>query len=150
MQAFISYSHKDASMVQNFHKHLKASMKPIGVNLWIDEEIRPGDLWDNKIKDALVKAQIFIFCVSIDFLMSKYINQVEIVEARKKHNAGDALIIPVLMRPCAYDSADFIKDLQALPKGAKPVTSWRPYDTAYDASARSIAALVKDRMGTLP
>lgn len=147
MHGFISYSHRDATMVRTFKDHLKVGMQPLGVDLWIDEEIRPGDVWDDKIKDALDRANLFIFCISIHFLTSPYINKVELKHARAKHDRGDALVLPVIFKDCLYEAVDFIRNLQALPKGARPITQCRPYDKAYAATVRDIVHTVQERMG---
>jgi hypothetical protein len=146
LQGFVSYSHKDADMVLPFYGHLKVTTQPCGVHFWIDEEIRVGDLWDGKIREALAKAQVFIFCVSINFINSRYIQQVELKDARDKHNRGEAIIIPVLMKDCPFEAVEFLKELQILPKGAKPITSKRPYDKGYTETARAIAKLLQERM----
>lgn len=148
MQGFVSYSHRDANLVLPFYEHLKAATKPCGIDFWIDEEIRAGDLWDGKIKAALAKTQVFIFCVSINFINSRYIQQIELKDAREKHDRGEALIIPVLMKDCPFEAVEFLKELQILPKGAKPITSKRPYDKGYTETARAIAALLMERMVT--
>lgn len=148
MQGFVSYSHRDAEMVLSFVEHLEAATRTCGVNFWIDEQIRAGDLWDGKIKAALANTQVFIFCVSIGFINSRYIQQVELKDARDKHERGEAIVIPVLMKHCPFEAIEFLKELQILPKGAKPITSIRPYDKAFDETARAIAALLQERMVT--
>lgn len=146
MQGFVSYSHQDADMVLPFYEHLKVATKPCGVDFWIDEEIRAGDVWDQKIKTALTKTQVFVFCVSIGFINSRYIQQVELKDARAKHDRGEALIIPVLMKDCPFEAVEFLKELQVLPKGAKPITSKRPYAKGYAETARAIAKLLNERL----
>jgi hypothetical protein len=148
MQGFISYAHVDAAMVGGLRQHLNVVCAALGITLWIDEEIRPGDLWDGKIKRALSEAHIFIFCVSPGFLNSRYIAQVELVAAREKHDAGEALIIPILLKACPFEYVEFLKELQALPKGARPITGWKPYDNGYANAARGIGELLKERLAT--
>jgi TIR domain len=133
-------------MVSGFRKHLNVVCESLGIKIWIDEEIRPGDLWDGKIKHALSEAQVFIFCVSPSFLNSRYIAQVEVVEARKKHDVGEALIIPILLKHCPFEYVEFLKELQALPKGARPITGWKPYDKGYQDAARGIGRLLEERL----
>jgi hypothetical protein len=109
LNGFISYSPKDADLVLPFAAHLKVATAPLGVKFWIDEEIRAGDLWEHKIKAALATTQVFIFCVSIHFINSRYIQQVELKDAREKHDRCDAIIIPVLMRDCPFEAVEFLK-----------------------------------------
>jgi hypothetical protein len=148
MQGFISYAHVDAKMVSDFRKHLNVISDTLKIKLWIDEEIRPGDIWDGTIKRALGRAQVFVFCVSPSFLNSRYIGTVELVEARKKHDRGEAIIIPVMLKECPYEYVAFLKELQAVPAGGKAITKWRPYDSGYVDAARRIGSLLKERRAT--
>ena len=55
----------------------------------------------------------------------------------QRHDAGDARVILVILRPVDWRSAPFAK-LQALPKDAKPVTSWPDRDEAFTDVALGI------------
>lgn len=56
MQGFISYSHLDTERVEKLRKQLHPVTRVLGIDLWIDERIRAGEVWDRKIKDALDRA----------------------------------------------------------------------------------------------
>jgi hypothetical protein len=59
--------------------------------------------------------------------------------------AGQARIIPILLRPVDWEGAPF-SHLQTLPKGKKPVTGrgWRNQDEAFANIARDIRKAVKE------
>ena len=61
--------------------------------------------------------------------------QLSVLNAMERHEAGDARVIPVILRACDWQSAPFGK-LQALPKDAKPVTSWGNQDEAFTDIAK--------------
>ena len=63
--------------------------------------------------------------------------------ALERHDAGDARVIPVILRSVDWRGAPFAK-LQALPKDGKPVTSWSDEDEAFTDVARGIRAAVED------
>lgn len=44
--------------------------------------------------------------------------------------AGEACVIPIILRPCYWKDEPFAK-LQALPKNAKPITTWSDRDEAF-------------------
>lgn len=48
----------------------------------------------------------------------------------KRHEAGDAHVVPIIIRPCDRKSAPFGR-LNALPTDAKPVTKWTDLDDAF-------------------
>lgn len=50
--------------------------------------------------------------------------------AMKRHEEGSARVIPVIFRPCDWQSSPFGK-LQALPRDGKPVTKWADRDEAF-------------------
>ena len=64
------------------------------------------------------------------FLASDYCYDIEVKRAMERHEAGEARVIPVILRACDWHSAPFGK-LQAFPKDAKPVKQWPDQDVAF-------------------
>jgi hypothetical protein len=60
-----------------------------------------------------------------------------------RHAAGEARVIPVILRPVDWHSAPF-GTLQALPKDGHPVTSWSNRDEALLDVARGIRAVAEE------
>src|ERR1700686_2892711 len=63
-------------------------------------------------------------------------------EAVKRHERGEAYVIPVILSPVHWQETPF-GQLQALPKNAKPLTSWRNRDEAIFNVADGIREAVK-------
>ena len=61
--------------------------------------------------------------------------------ALERHNAGEARVIPVILRPVAWHGAPF--GHCALPANAKPITSWTNRDEAYANVAQGLRRLLK-------
>jgi hypothetical protein len=136
---FFSYSHVDEALRDELAKHLSI-LKHNGVIAdWHDRQILPGDEWDGVIKDNLNSAQIILLLISADFIASRYCNEVEIARAMERHEARDACVIPVILRPCDWRDGPFGK-LQALPKNGNAVTSnkWHTFDEAFTDIAEGI------------
>lgn len=146
MQGFISYSHLDADRVEQLRRHLHPVTRVLGINFWIDENIQAGEAWDRKIKEALSKAKLFLFCVSSDLLFSNYIDKVELKEARAKYDRGEALMVPVILRDCTWEWVEAFAELQAVPKRGRAIQLWRPQDTGYADAARRIGTMLKDHL----
>ena len=53
---FVSYAHKDASLV---YPEL-VTLKNLGYNVWYDEGIDPGGMWPEEIANAINHCAIFI------------------------------------------------------------------------------------------
>ena len=62
----------------------------------------------------------------------------------ERHEAGEALVIPVILRPVDWTGAPFGK-LQALPRDGKPVSTWSNQDEAFADVARGIRNAIEER-----
>jgi transcription elongation GreA/GreB family factor len=60
-------------------------------------------------------------------------------------NAGEACVLPIIMRPVHWEDAPFSK-LQVLPMDGKPVTRWIDRDEAFLDIAREIRKTVKTQL----
>lgn len=97
---------------------------------WHDRQIGAGENWAQAIEDNLKSAEIILLLVSPDFLHSEFCNEVELRRAMERHAAGEACVIPIILRPCYWQDEAFAA-LQALPKNAEPITSWSDQDKAF-------------------
>jgi TIR domain-containing protein len=86
-------------------------------------------------------AKIILFFVSPHFIESRYINDVEVAEALKRHKAGEATVIPVILRPCPWQ--ELFGHLQAVPKDGRPITKWENQDEACLDVANRIVEVVR-------
>ena len=59
-----------------------------------------------------------------------------------RHKAGEARVIPIILRAVDWHIAPFGK-LQALPKDGRAVTSWSNRDEAFEDIARGIRAVAE-------
>ena len=100
------------------------------IDAWNDREIFPGQEWNSQIKKELDEADIILFLVSSDFIASDFIHDTEIATAIKKQQAGETIIVPIIIRPCDFQSLP-LKNYQALPQGAKAISIWENQDSAW-------------------
>lgn len=68
---------------------------------------------------------------------------IELKRAMERHETGESQVIPITLRDCDWHSP--FGKLQALPKNAKPVTSWANEDEAFADIARGIRAAVQEQ-----
>ena len=61
----------------------------------------------------------------------------------QRHEEKDVRVIPVILRPCDWSDAPFGK-LQALPKNAKPITTWSNIDEAWLDVAQSVRLVCQE------
>jgi hypothetical protein len=134
---FYSYSHKDEALRDELATHLSLLRRQGVISGWHDRRIAAGTEWAGQIDQHLEAADVILLLVSADFLASDYCYDKEMKRALERHGAGTARVIPVILRPCDWQSAPFWK-LQALPKDGKPVTTWGNRDEAFTDIARCI------------
>ncbi len=147
LEIFYSYSHKDEKLKEQLETHLAALKHQGLITGWHDRMIEAGEEWAGKIDDHLSTARIILLLVSADFLASDYCYSVEVKQAIKRHEAGSARVIPVILKPCNWDGTPFGK-LQALPKDGKPVTRWANRDEAFTDIVLGIKATVAHKITT--
>ena len=134
---FFSYSRKDEQLRDELATHLSLLIREGIISEWYDQQILAGEEWANEINKNLDRARIILLLVSADFLASDYCYGKEMMRAMKRHEEGSAIVIPVIFRPCDWQSSPFGK-LQALPRDGKPVTTWADRDEAFFNIAKGI------------
>jgi hypothetical protein len=147
IEVFFSYSHQDEKLRDELAKHLSILERQGIISSWHDRQIPAGIEWAGEIDEHLNTARIILLLISSDFLASNYCYSIEMERAIKRHETGEAQVIPVILRPVDWQGAPFEK-LQALPKNARPVTSWTNQDEAFADVTRGIRKAV-DGFGPL-
>ncbi len=137
IEIFVSYSHGDERLQNELMKHLSILKLQKRITSWHDRQIVPGDEWAQEINTHLNTANIILLLISPNFMASDYCYGIEVKRAMERHEAGEARVIPVLLRPVYWKGAPFGK-LQALPKNAKPVISWQNREEAFFDIAEGI------------
>lgn len=142
---FYSYSHKDEKLREELEAHLAALRRSGVIREWHDRKIIAGQDWDKEISKYLESARLILFLISADFISSSYISHIEVKRALERQSAGDAAIIPVILRPVIWRIVPEFSRLQALPDGARPVTEWPSHDLAFVSICEGILAVVLSR-----
>src|SRR5437879_5129309 len=130
LKLFYSYAHKDERWRKKIETHLIMLQRQGYIVSWHDRNITAGATWANEIDTHLTTADIILLLISPDFLASKYCYSVEMISAMERHYAGEARVIPIILRPTHWKGAPF-EQLQALPSNAQPVRRWQDRDEAF-------------------
>ena len=143
VEIFFSYSHEDEELRDKLAKHLKLMQRQGVINAWHDRKIMPGTEWKNQIDTHLDAAQVILLLISTNFIASDYCYDLEMKRAMERHQVGEAMVIPIILRPVEnWQNSPFGK-LQALPKDGKPVNTWDNLDEALVNIAQGIRTVVK-------
>src|SRR5262245_3918528 len=102
---FISYSHQDEALRKELDSHLAHLQHGKVIRIWHDRKIGAGEDWEGTISRELEEAQIVLLLISADFLASSYIRDKEMRRALERDAAGEAKVIPVMLRRCDWEGA---------------------------------------------
>ncbi len=145
VSVFYSYAHRDIVLRDNLDKHLSNLKRQGLITSWYDRDINAGKAWASEIDEHLRKAHIILLLISPDFMNSEYCYSIEMTYALKRHQAGEAYVIPIILRHVDWEDAPFSK-LQVLPSLAEPIVSarWHNVDEAFSDVVKGIRKAIKD------
>src|SRR5271165_1651259 len=99
VRMFVSYSHENAAWCKRLLPVLRVKANVDTLQPWHDTEIKAGDRWDREIQVELERMDIFLCLISIDFLASDYIQNVELPKAKARVDKGEIDVVPVVVYP---------------------------------------------------
>lgn len=120
LKVFISYAHEDDAHRIALVEHLSPLIDNGTFTLWHDRCLSGGQEWAGQIDTHLADAQIVLLLLSRHFLASDYCRDVEVAQALVMHQAGQARVVPVVLKSCSWQSSP-LGQLQALPRDGVPV-----------------------------
>lgn len=103
---FISYSHKDTKWLERLRVHLIPFERRNLIDVWVDTEIQPGELWFDEIQSALSFAKVAVLLVSANFLASEFIFEKELPPLLASAVNGGTKILPIIVSPCAFGESE--------------------------------------------
>jgi TIR domain len=140
---FFSYSHADEVLRDRLEKHLSAVKRLGTISMWHDRRIIVGTEFDNAIDSHLNSADVILLLVSPDFIASEYCYEREMSRALRRHSAGEARVIPVILHPCDWHDLPFGK-LLAAPTDGRPISKWPNIDEAFLNVVNSIKTALRE------
>jgi hypothetical protein len=135
---FFSYSHRDEALRDQLEVQLSMLKRQAIIETWHDRRIGAGEALHATIDDHINHDEIILLLLSPDFIASDYCYDVEVQRALERHRAGEAIVIPVVLRPCDWMPA--FGFLNATPRDGKAVTTWPNVDEAFLQVAQAIRA----------
>jgi TIR domain len=142
-EVFISYAHEDRLLRDKLATHLSNLRRQKIISDWYDGDISPGTEWRTQLMNHLNTAQIILLLISADFMDSDFCYSIEMDLAIKRHDADQARVLPIILRPVDWKGAPFAK-LQILPSEAKPITTWEDKDEAFRNVVQGIRNAIDD------
>ncbi|MBW4658134.1 MAG: leucine-rich repeat domain-containing protein [Drouetiella hepatica Uher 2000/2452] len=146
LRLFYSYSHKDEVLRDTLEIRLKLLQRQGLIQPWHDRRIPAGTDWQDELDRNLEQADIILLLVSPDFLASDYCYKIEMTRALERYEAGEAIVIPILIRSGVDWNAVSFNHIQALPTDLKPVPKWSDPDDAWLNIEQGIKQAIQEKM----
>jgi tetratricopeptide (TPR) repeat protein len=149
VKVFYSYAHQDKKLRDKLEKHLSGLQRQGIIAGWHNGEIEAGSERDAQLKEHLNLSDIILLLISSDFIASDYCYCLEMKQALKRHEQGEARIIPILLRSVHTQKLPFAF-LQFLPMDGKPIAKWRDKDAAFAEITEAISNVIEEIHAQLP
>src|SRR5579862_2846566 len=153
IKVFYCYAHEDNALREQLARHLTPLRRRRNITSWFDRHIQAGAEWEQEHKAQFDDADIILLLVSADFIASDYCYTVEMRRALERHQAGNAHVIPILLRPVDWEKTP-LGALSPLPTNRIPVTQWANQDAAWltivQGINETVDMLLPKRLLTLP
>jgi hypothetical protein len=152
LKIFISYSHRDEMFKDELVTMLAGLQRRGIVDAWQDRRIEAGDEWYKSIHDAMNDCDLAVLLVSADYLASRFIQVEEQPKLLERRREMQLRVIPIIVRPCTWQSEPVLKDLQAMPRDGKAVITFLKETGDRDQVWTDIATDIEKRAkaGTTP
>lgn len=122
VRVFVSYSHQDAKYLEdNSLLGFLSSLTREGFEFWYDKQIKASEIWNERIRAEMEKADIALILVSQAFLNSDYCIKVEAASFIQARSQSGLKIFPVILLPCDWQSHEWLASTQFKPTGGKTI-----------------------------
>ncbi len=119
---FISYSHRDATFLEEMKTMLAPAIRKGVVDLWDDTTIETGAQWRAEIAAALQSARVGVLLVSDHFLESEFIANHELPPLLDAARNEGLTVFWIHVSPCLYEQTE-IEAYQAAHDVSKPLST---------------------------
>ncbi len=139
---FLSYAASDEPLSRELQKHLSPLQQQNIIDMWSTGQIAAGTSWSQQINLRLRQADIILLLISADYLASNS-SYTDIQMAIMRHNAGEAIAIPIILRPVDWKALPISK-LMVLPDNGIPVSQWSSQDAAWANVVSGIRKVIEE------
>src|SRR5437762_4454577 len=145
IEVFYSYARKDETLRNELEKHLSILQRQGLISAFHDRQIIAGTDLAQAVDTHLETASLILLLISPDFLASDYCYGIEMQRALERHQANEARVIPILLRPVSWEGSPF-SILQVLPSNGIALTSrqWHSLDEAFTDVVKGIRGALRD------
>ncbi len=122
LKLFISYSHLDENLIDEFRKHISPLRNNGDIDEWYDRKILAGEDFQDTIDNNLDSASIICLFISKNFISSGACMKEKKRAFQLKRSKGTK-VLPIILSPCAWLDDSELKSILAAPTDGKAVTT---------------------------
>jgi len=149
VEVYISYAPEDEALKKKLETHL-VMLKRNGMLRYTSHATAAGEDVEKAAAAGLSSARLILLLISPEYVASEYAYEVELDIAQRRYDAGEATVVPVLLRPFKMaelrskddGSKAWFERLQRLPRDGVAVSKWADADEALMKIAAEIEAVV--------
>jgi tetratricopeptide (TPR) repeat protein len=113
---FICYSGEDSQFRDLLIKHLNVSQRNGKLTYFVDIKIEAGKNWFPEIKKNIEASDVAIMIISADFLISEFVQNVEVPEFIRRRTEEGLVIYPIYYRNCTWKQVSWLEQIQMRPR----------------------------------
>jgi TIR domain len=111
---FVSYAKKDKRYLDMLMPHLNSFVNLKLITVFTHDAVKPGDLWQEKTKSAILQAVAAILLITENYLASESLMERQLPQLLKQAERNGAIIIPLIVTPCAYEDVPHIYQFKSV------------------------------------
>ena len=148
LKTFLSYSHKNKRSKNYFQDNLAVLTQKNLITQWHDGLIDPDTRWQEEIEANLEKMDLFVGLLTTAFLVSKFIQTVEIKAARKKlqEQGKDFLFVLILVDDIPLAGLD-LAEYEILKPGGKAVNQHKTPTVGFNEAQKVLERMIQKQQG---
>lgn len=142
---FFSYqdNSKDLKWVERLQKQLILWQRAGMIHAWHMGALEVGEAWEELSIQRLNSSQVILLLVSPDYIDDGDLYNLHVTRAMERRATGDAIVIPILVRPTAGLHTTPFAHLKPTPSDEKPMSQWADDDLASMTVAQEIMRVVE-------
>ncbi|AKT36030.1 SIR2 family protein [Chondromyces crocatus] len=140
LATFICYAPGDADLLKRLEIHLSQVKREKLIAAWHVGQVQVGEEEEAVARERLASAKLILLLISAEFLATEK-NDEQIALAMDRHDQRSAHVVPILLRPCDWETSRFAK-LQALPRDKTPVAKASDSDEAFTKIVKELRGLI--------
>lgn len=141
-KTFISHAQRDIADFEELRTFLAPLVREQKIAIWSEADLQLGETKAEATKKQLMQAEIIILLVSSHFLAEDRTWEDELKNAMLRHENGEAVIIPIILRACDWRNTPF-KDIKKFPTQKDTISIYTEKDQAWLEIVNAIRAYIE-------